>query len=138
MQLKRLTQVASRSGGKLPRVIKLIKWWARERWSPIPLKSFHIEMVLANEELGVGAASYAQLTAAAFWVLAGRKARALRDPSGLSGLIPAVATDAQKARATAALRRAATLARDAVEAEAAGDTRRAVRLWNSLFNGSFT
>lgn len=137
MQLKRLENVAQRSGNKLPRVIKLLKWWARERPSPLPLKSFHIEMVLAHAELGVGAASYAQLTAAAFWILADRKARAFRDPFKLSGLIPAADTETKKRRVAAALSRASTLARDAVEAEALGDTRRAVRLWNHVFNGTF-
>lgn len=137
LQRKRLQEAAVRSGGKLPRVIQIVKWWTRVRAQAVPINSFHVEMVLTGEELGRGVASYSQLTAKAFRVLAQRKGRGLRDPSGISHLVPAVDTDAKKKTLTTKLERAADWAARAVEAEKGGDTAGAVANWNRVFNGQF-
>lgn len=96
VQTRELREAGERSGGKLPRVIQLVKWWTRARTRVVPLRSFHLEMVLAGKELGMGAASYAALTAQAFRLLARRRGRALTDRSGISHRIPAVSSEAQK------------------------------------------
>ena len=137
VQTRQLREAARRSGGKLPRVIQLVKWWTRVRARVVPLNSFHLEMVLAGKELGVGAGSYAALTAQAFRVLARRRGRALTDPSGISHLIPAVSSDAQKHTLTARVREAADWAEQAVMAENEGDEEIALRYWDRVFNGRF-
>ena len=137
VQTRQLREAAKRSGGKLPRVIQLVKWWTRVRARVVPLNSFHLEMVLAGKELGVGAGSYAALTAQAFRVLARRKGRALTDPSGISRLIPAVSSDAQKDSLTTQLLQAAEWADQAVMAEDEGDVESAFLYWNKVFNGRF-
>ncbi len=135
LQRKRLQEAAVRSGGKLPRVIQIVKWWTRVRAQAVPLNSFHVEMVLTGEELGRGVASYSRLTAEAFRVLARREGRALRDPTGISHLIPAADTDAKRRALTTRLRGAADWAARAVAAEKDGDTAGAVANWNRVFNG---
>ena len=94
-------------------------------------------MVLAGKELGVGAGSYAALTAQAFRVLARRRGQALTDPSGISHLIPAVSSEAQKAALTVRVREAAEWAEQAVMAEDEGDEELAFWYWDRVFNGRF-
>jgi hypothetical protein len=138
IQKARLREAAERSGGKLPRVIQLVKWWTTVRARSVPLNSFHVEMVLAGKELGVGAASYAALTAQAFRLLARRRGSALRDPSGISNLIPAVADESQRSVLADRAGNAADWAEQAVWAEEEGDEEQAMYLWNRVFNGRFT
>lgn len=137
IQRRRLQEAADRSGGKLPRVIQIVKWWTQVRSRVVPLKSFHLEMVLTQAEVGVGAASYASLTAGAFRVLAKRQGRALTDPTGISHLIPAVSSEAQKQALTLQLRQAANWAEQAVVAENDDDQETALALWDRVFNGRF-
>jgi hypothetical protein len=137
IQKSRLREAAKRSGGKLPRVIQLVKWWTRVRPRPLPLNSFHVEMVLASNDVCVGAASYAALTAEAFRLLARRQGRAMRDPSGISNLIPAVAEASQRRVLTQTLRESADWAEQALWAENDGDQEQALYFWNGVFNGRF-
>lgn len=137
IQKRRLQAAADRSGQKLPRVIQLVKFWTRVRSRGVPLNSFHIEMVLAGEEVGVGPATYARLTAEAFRILAHRQGRALKDPSGISHLIPAVTTERQKQALTAQLNQASQWADQAVRTEVEGDVGSALEYWNRVFNGYF-
>ena len=138
LQRAYLKAAGDRSGGKLPRVVQLVKWWTGVRAETVPLKSFHVEMVLAGAALCVGPASYSQLTAAAFRLLAERKGRALRDPTGISGLIPAADTESKKAKLTTALERAADWSSAALAAEAQGDSQGALANWNRVFNSRFS
>ncbi len=138
IQKARLREAAERSGGKLPRVIQLVKWWTQVRARAVPLNSFHAEMVLAGKDVGVGAASYAALTSRAFRLLASRRGSALKDPSGISNLIPAVAKESQRSVLTQRAREAADWAEQALWAEGEGDEERAVYYWNRVFNGRFT
>jgi hypothetical protein len=127
---------ATRSGGKLPRVVQVIKWWTQVRKRAIPLRSFHIEMALAGADAAVGAYGYAKLTAAVFRMLADRQGAALRDPLQISGLIQAT-PDAKRDSLTKALRQSAGWARAAVDAAAEGDADGALAGWNRVFNGMF-
>ncbi len=137
VQTRQLKAAGERSGGKLPRVIQLVKWWTRVRARAVPLNSFHLEMVLAGKEVGVGAGSYAALTAQAFRILARRQGRALTDPSRISHHIPAVTSETQKRFLTTQLRQAAEWADEAVMAEDEGDVEGAFWYWNKVFNGRF-
>jgi len=137
LQRAYLKTAGDRSGGRLPRVVQLVKWWTGVRAEAVPLKSFHVEMVLAGADLCAGPASYSQLMAAAFRLLASRQGRALRDPTGISGLIPAADSEARKAKLTVALARAADQADAALAAEERGDASGALALWDRVFNGHF-
>jgi len=135
-QQRYVQAAAARSGGKLPRVVQLLKWWRRVRKQSVPLNSFHIEMVLAGADAAVGVYGYAKLTAAAFRMLADREGAALRDPLHVSGLIQAT-RDEKRGTVTKSLRQSAAWARAAVDAAERGDAELAIVGWNKVFNGRF-
>ena len=54
-----IRQADAKSGGKLKRVAQLLKYWRECRSPRVPLSSFHIEMVLASEDICIGIKSYA-------------------------------------------------------------------------------
>jgi hypothetical protein len=118
-----------RCGGKLRRVIQTIKWWARARVRPIPLLSYHLEMLLASGGVCRGARGYAGIVADAFGLLATRGGAGLNDPLGVSGRIPAAGTQAQQEELARAAAYAWNHARAAVRAEGEGWLNEAVRQW---------
>ena len=123
-----------RSGSKLIRVIQLLKWWAACRTSRIPIQSFHIEMLLATANICSGIMSYAQCLHDAFKLLAERECRGLRDPLGMSGVIYAAKTDAQREEINNDVNYAFEHAKKALYAEAWKDNEEANRQWNIVFN----
>jgi SMODS domain-containing protein len=125
------------SGGKLKYVAKLIKFWCRCRRPNLPLNSFHLELLLAQQRVCVGAISYTECLAAAFSLLASRDCRALQDPLGVSGLVKAADTEAKRQRVHLAATGAARRAYEAIVAEENGKVLEAFRLWNHIFNGQF-
>jgi len=128
----------ARSRGKLKFVAKLIKFWrVCGRSSRIPLNSFHVELLLAQEAVCVGPKSYALCLSEAFSLLRDRECRALQDPLGISGYIKAANTESQREQALNAVNSAAERARRAVEAEDYGNGNEAFRLWNLVFNDQF-
>jgi len=124
------------SGGKLRYVAQLMKFWRECRSPRIPITSFHIEMLLAQEETCRGVKSYAVCLRDTFRSLAGRSCRALQDPLGISGYIPAARSENQRAIASASIANSREHAVTAVEWEAA-DAREAIRQWNIAFNYRF-
>lgn len=122
-----------RSGGKLLRVSKLIKYWRTRRTPHLALSSFHLELLLADARVCIGIKRYEECLHEAFALLARRGCRAVRDPLGISGLVPAVNTEPKRARA----QRAASLAADqsyrALVAEDKGKVHEADRLWHLVF-----
>lgn len=137
LHFKYLRDADARSGGKLKRVIQLVKWWRVCRTPNVPLLSFHIEMALALSRAAVGAAPYSQVLALGFNVMNIRRGAALRDPCGVSGLIPAAKTEAQRNSVDGSLNHAAWHSSEAFAAEDRGDWREAVRQWDIVFNGYF-
>lgn len=132
-----LAEENNRSRGKLRSIAQLIKFWRECRSPKIPLQSFHVELVLASEGICAGVKSYAECLADAFDALAARNGRALQDPIGISGLIPAANTPAKRSAVANALASAADHATRACEAEHNRNTPEAVRQWNIVFNNSF-
>lgn len=128
---------SARTRHRLRKVVQLLKLWAHARVQRIPLSSFHAEMVLAANGVAGSPGSYSSHLAEAFVLLASRNGAAFRDPIGVSGLIPAAATPAQREVLVQALTRDAALAVAALEAERSGNTDEAVRRWNQVFNGYF-
>jgi hypothetical protein len=125
------------SGGKLKRVAKLIKFWRGCRTPRIPLNSFHVELLLAQEKVCLGPMSYALCLNNAFAKLANRQCQPLEDPIGVSGQVPAAYTEDKRRRAQEAVYGSAKRAYNALQAERSGDMREALRLWDLVFHGSF-
>jgi hypothetical protein len=128
-----LKRAIKRSGGKLKNVIKLIKYWRTRRQSPVPLNSFHLEMLLAENDVCVGAKTYAQCVYDAFALLAARKCRAMQDPLGISGLIEAADSESKRAVCQKATATAADRTTRALDAEERGRIKEAARLWSLVF-----
>lgn len=80
----------TKSGRRLAGTARLVKWLAQQRDLTAPLSSFHVEMLLASEEICGVAMSYAECVAAALRKLRERKCSALQDPFRISGWIRAV------------------------------------------------
>jgi predicted nucleotidyltransferase len=125
------------SGSKLIYVAELVKFWRECREPRIPLSSFHIEMVLAYEEVCKGVKSYASCVLEIFRSIARRECRAMRDPYQIAGNIPAVKTSSQREWSLASVINSRNHAQSAVEAEQSNDINEARRQWDIVFNGSF-
>lgn len=125
------------SGGKLRRTVQLLKFWRECRQPRIPLSSFHLEMVLASENVCAGAKTQAECLAAGWTILADRACRSLRDPLQIAGLIPAAKTTAQNDHVLRSLLFAQDHALAALDAEDEGDYKEALRQWDIIFNGAF-
>jgi len=126
---------ASRS--KLRGTAQLLKFWRECRQSPVPISSFHIEMVLASEGTCRGIKSYAECLTEVLQGLAQRECRGLQDPLRISGLLPAVKSAAGREPALDSVKYSRDHAKLALIAERKGDLREAHRQWDIVFRGSF-
>lgn len=131
-----LAEANTESGGKLIYVAQLIKFWRECRTPRIPLSSFHIEMLLATEEICKGVRTYPDCMLGLLRSLAMRECRAMRDPYDIAGNIPAVKTASQRERALASVVNSRDHAASAVAA-ATYDINEARRQWDIVFNGKF-
>lgn len=127
----------NQSANKLRRTIKLLKQWRASRTNGIPLSSIHLELLLASENVCIGAKSYSRCIAEALDVLRRRECRGLRDPVGVAGVLYAVQTQAQYEQLRSAVEYAADHADRAVYAESKKNWNEALRQWNIVFNGTF-
>jgi predicted nucleotidyltransferase len=118
-------------------VAQLIKFWRECREPRIPLSSFHIEMVLAYEEVCKVATTYADCMLEILRNLARRECRAMRDPYGIAGNIPAVKSESQRERSLASIINSRDHAASAVYADSQGDIQEARRQWDIVFNTKF-
>lgn len=125
------------SSRKLKRTAKLIKYWRYCREPHIPLNSFHVELLLASENICAGAKSYAQCFNHALEALAIRECLPLEDPVGISGLIEAANTESMRGKVQTAVLSSAQRSYNAVQAERDGNVREALRLWEIVFNYRF-
>jgi hypothetical protein len=126
-----------RSQGKLRKVSQLLKWWKFCRAEPIPISSFHVDMLLASSNVCVGVRSYSHCLYLAFKLLHDRGCRGLHDPCGIAGTIYAAATEAKWERLVSAVAYSLDHARAALAAEVVCDKAEANRQWNIVFNGGF-
>ena len=132
-----IRQADTRSGGKLKRVAQLLKYWRECRSPRVPLSSFHIEMILASEDICIGVKSYAACVTETLQLLAQRECRALQDPVGVAGYISAVRTEAQRDSALTSVRYSRDHAKDACWHDYSGKTEEAWRQWDIVFNYTF-
>lgn len=126
-----------RSRFQLRRTVQLIKFWRFCRIPNIPLLSFHLEMLISAEGVCIGAKSYAECLYRTFQLLSSRECRALRDPLGISGNIPGVATSNQQEYACKAVAYAYDRSYRALYAEQQKDIKEAYKQWDIVFNGQF-
>ena len=132
-----LSGANTESGSKMLYVAQLMKFWRECREPRIPLSSFHIEMVLASEEVCKGVKSYSNCMLEILRSLSRRECRAMRDPYGIAGNIPAVKTASQRERALASVTNSRDHAESAVSADRRGDLNEARRQWDIVFNTKF-
>jgi hypothetical protein len=124
-------------GGKQRATAQLIKFWRECRSPRISLSSFHIEMLLACENICSGVKGYADWITDIFQILAERECVGMRDPFGICGNIPALKTEAQRSTALATIKHSRNHAKEAVAANARGNTAEALRQWDIVFHGKF-
>jgi predicted nucleotidyltransferase len=127
----------ARSRGKLKYAAQLLKFWRHCRTPSIPALSFHFDMLLAADRVAEGAKSYQMILLDAFDLLRRRGCRALQDPMGISGFIPAAKSESQRAVLLEAANSAYLRARKAVSEEMAGRFEEASYYWNIIFNDCF-
>ena len=132
-----LSEANTASGSKMIYVAQLMKFWRECREPRIPLSSFHIEMVLAYEEVCKGVKSYADCMLEILRSLARRECRAMRDAYGIAGNIPAVKSASQRERALASVTNSRDHAESAVSADLRSDLAEARRQWDIVFNTKF-
>jgi hypothetical protein len=125
------------AGGKLKYVAQIFKTWCHTRSTPVPVRGFHVELLLASTGICAGARAYAAIFRDLLTLLRQRDCAALNDPLGISGRIAATGTDAKRESAMRTIAEAAYHADLAVFAEAAGNEAEAWRQWNIVFNDRF-
>ncbi len=126
-----------RGGGKVRKLSQLLKWWKFSRVQPIPISSFHIDMLLASSDICVGVKPYAHCLYQAFKLLSDRGCRGLQDPCGIAGTIHAVETETQLSILSDAIGYALAHSSAAVAAEAVKNNAEANRQWDIVFNGQY-
>lgn len=132
-----IEQANRQSGGKLTQVAQLMKFWRECRNPRIPLSSFHIEMILAGEEVCKGIKSYSECMLEILRSLARRECRAMQDPYRIAGNIAAVKTLNQRDRSLSSVANSRDHAASARYAEGVSDIEEARRQWDIVFNGEF-
>jgi hypothetical protein len=134
---KYLRNEDERADGKLSRTIKLLKAWKYARSPKVPVLGFHLELLIASENVCIGPKSYQNCLNDSFRLLRDRAGAALNDPLGISGRIVAAGTDAQRQALMEAAKYAAEKSARALDVEIAGRVSEAFDYWNLVFNGQF-
>jgi len=116
-------------------LIQLIKAW--KYYNNVPIKSFYLELRVTKYAEGESSIVYDIDLQRIFSSLYKLELASMRDPMGISGLIPACKTDAKKLEALSKLKTAATRAEKAIQAKEKGNIDNAFYYWNLLFNNKF-
>lgn len=127
-----------RSGNKLRRISQLLKWWKHARETPLPIRSFYIDLLLCSHGGGgtVGK-TYGACLKDFFEHLVVTECRPILDPCGIAGRIAANDTHAQHETLNRAAAYAHQHAHAAMAAEQRRDFGEANRQWSLVFNGAF-
>lgn len=121
------------AAGKIRGTARLLKYWRDGR----PISSFHIELLLASTGICKGVKSYADCVTETLQLLARQECRAVKDPMGVSGYVPAVKSESQRESVLQSVRYSRDKALDALKADARGDLNEARRLWDIVFRDDF-
>lgn len=125
-----------RSRGKLKYTAQLMKHWRYSRASPIPVSSFHLELLMVENGICAGTKGYASCIRDLLRLLAVRYCRGLQDPLGISGVIACSRTESQQRSALATVLNSRDHANSA-EGPEGYSIPEAVRQWKLVFNGDF-
>jgi Second Messenger Oligonucleotide or Dinucleotide Synthetase domain len=126
-----------RSGKKLLRLVRLMKWWSFARSTTSGVKSRYLENFLSRCGLQV-AMTYPEALAHAFLSLSRWRCKGLDDPIALTNETTRVAATQQQSEAIRdAVERSAERAAEALAADAAGKWQQAVHQWALVFNHQF-
>lgn len=135
---RRFQQEQMRSGNKLRKISQLLKWWKHARETPLPIRSFYIDMLLCSSGVGSGVGkTYGACLKDYFEHLVATECRAVLDPCGIAGRIAANDTHAQHEILNRAALYAHQHAHAAIAAEQRRDFPEANRQWDLVFNGSY-
>ncbi len=121
--------------GRLRPLIRLIKAWKRFR--DVPVSSFYLELQCVAHAAGERMIVYTVDVRSVLERLWQDQFADVRDPKGISDLVPARLTYAGKKTAIARLRTALYHVSRAQEAEEVGDVEEAFVYWNRVFRGHF-
>jgi hypothetical protein len=132
-----IAQADAQSVGKLRGTARIMKYWRAQRAPAIPLSSFHIEMILAQDGICAGVKTYATCFTELLMKLAARNCNALRDPLGIAGNIPAVKSPSMEQRTLDSICHCRDHAKEAERSDYWGGIAEARRQWGIVFNGAF-
>jgi len=124
-----------RLGKKLKPLIRFLKAW--KYYCNVPISSFYLELRVTKWMEGESSIVYDIDLCTILKKLHSCSLAAIQDPMGISGYIPACATEAKKIDALSKLATAKTRAEKAREAESADKTSEAFDWWDKFFAGNF-
>ena len=125
----------TRLGKKLKPLIRFLKAW--KYYCNVPISSFYLELRVTKWMEGESSIVYDIDLCTILRKLDSCSLAAIQDPKGISGYVPACATEAKKTDALSKLSTAKTRAQKAREAESAENTSVAFDWWNKVFSGNF-
>lgn len=120
---------------KVKPLIRFLKAWKYYR--NVPISSFYLEMRIAKYALEEESIVYSIDVKRIFQLLWDKQLGSIQDPMGVSGYIYPCISEATKSNALSKLSTALTRAKNAYDAEVAGNTREAFAWWDLVFNGNF-
>jgi len=132
---KYVTTIDEKLRGKLKPLIKFIKAWKFMHTAPIV--SFYVELRVTKFLESSIILSYDETIFNILNELYKVQLADMRDPMGISGLIPSCKTAAQKSEALSKLSTALTRAEKAYSARVRGNLNDAFYYWNLFFNDEF-
>jgi len=121
--------------GKGRALVRFMKAW--KYYCNVPVSSFYLELRVTEYAGGKSSIIYPIDVCRALSHLRSKALAAMQDPMGVSGLIPAFATDAKKQDALSKLEMAYSRAVKAIEADKNSKTEDAFYLWGLVFGGQF-
>ena len=120
---------------KLKPLIRFVKAWKYYR--NVPISSFHLELRVARLMESESSIVYDIDLASVFRKLENIELSAIRDPMGVSGLVPACSSQASLDAALSKLQTARVRADKAGNAERDGQIKDAFDWWDLVFDGNF-
>lgn len=120
---------------KVKPLVRFIKAW--KYFKQAPISSFYLELRVAKYAQDEPSIVYSIDVRRIFSLLYDKDLADIRDPMGISGHIPACATDAKYRDARSKLLTASVRADKAREAEEDGNIKDAFHWWNLLYDGNF-
>lgn len=120
---------------KVKNLIRLVKAW--KYYNNVPIISFYLELRVTKYVESESSIIYDIDLCRFLKKLQSIELAKMKDPMGISGLIPASKTEAQKQTALSKLNSAVSRAEKAIEAKDKGNIDDAFTWWNLLFNSEF-